>query len=563
MAEVTRRRLSRGQKLEVDTLNNEGHVFPELADMATELSQGRISGAQMASPNGRFHLFLHLPVLDADYYYIPGVNQAGGDPNYGIPFMLPPLRDNFAYTTDDDGVKHPVLDENVPFPVLESVSFGFDTRSEPAAIAGRFYGAAIPGVGTDPGGLDYALDAYAIRLAVVGRIPQYFKPVVTTNDSKADVEVWSGELTPDGFAPYGLRDNPVLFDGINKPLNPWLSYMFVIRAPLLLDVVSTKHMAMPSVTVDLGFRMPLMAPTNDIALAQNRPTRFAQASPSVTIDPPEPGESIRADGEEGIQTNLDNIDDVFAAKLGGGIGRYGEGALDRVLGDYSGYDVIAVPLFNNRLDGGITGAQVATEPYSAAATDSLWDRRRVVLTHPFVLHRAILAWNWQRWNNQGANAGTLPANPTFRVDVGVGIGAGLQSDSGIVYDDIATHTMTNPRTPATWETRLIDKISIKDSALAGMAADWELELHELLMVGALTGAESFHDQGERIYMGQTWTPLEARENLGGGVPNCAGAEQFIEVRMKIQDSTGPAATEVVSGYGGHWVYLIGRKYLTR
>jgi hypothetical protein len=584
MAKVTRRRLSRGHKFEVSATNTEGHVFPELEDMAGEFTGGRISRDQMETPDGIFHVFLHMPWLDADYIY-PQVGTApvGSGPgtedsNYGIPFILPPLREDFSYTTDDDGQKSMVLDEGVPIPILESISFGFDTRSEPALIAGRYYGGTPPAVGTAAGGLDYQFPPeFEIRLSLVSRQPRYFVDSYTNtqpspDDLRPTGEVWSATLTSEAFSAYGLRDNPILFKDINRAIDPSLTYVWVIRAEGLLDLVGNLQYALVSVTADLRFRIELQSPVQDLSSAQNRPT-IVQASPSVTITAPgigPPNPPILADGAAGIQTGIDNIDDVFAAKLGGGFGRHGEGSLDRVLSDYGCYDVIAVPLFNARLNGGIDANDVATEPYSGAATDPLFDRRRVVLTHPFVLHRAILAWNWQLWTADATQPTAIPTKATFQVDVGVGIGAGLRSDSGIVYDNVASHTMTNPRTPATWETRLIDKIAIKRTLPTRTGTNWDLELHELRIVGTTVAGVSFQDQGERVYMGQTWTPLGARENIGTaaapytpGAPNCAGAEQFIEVRMKIQDSAATIAGEVVSGYGGHWVYLIGRKYLTR
>ena len=56
---------------------------------------------------------------------------------------------------------------------------------------------------------------------------------------------------------------------------------------------------------------------------------------------------------------------------------------------------------------------------------------------------------------------------------------------------------------------------------------------------------------------------------GGGPPYTAGQEQFIEVRWKWGDrvtagglaGAGYGANTVFVGYGGFWVYLIGKKML--
>jgi hypothetical protein len=53
-------------------------------------------------------------------------------------------------------------------------------------------------------------------------------------------------------------------------------------------------------------------------------------------------------------------------------------------------------------------------------------------------------------------------------------------------------------------------------------------------------------------------------STGPAAPKTTGAEQFLEVRMQITDSaqldTAPTSGEfLLSGYQGHWVYLIGKK----
>ena len=51
----------------------------------------------------------------------------------------------------------------------------------------------------------------------------------------------------------------------------------------------------------------------------------------------------------------------------------------------------------------------------------------------------------------------------------------------------------------------------------------------------------------------------------GALSAVAGREQFLEARIKITYGGGafPSNGEVISGYQGHWIYVIGKKYLTR
>ena len=155
------------------------------------------------------------------------------------------------------------------------------------------------------------------------------------------------------------------------------------------------------------------------------------------------------------------------------------------------YDVIAVPLMQNRRQMIIkSGNDVLDEPYidaGAAGTQVLADRRIIPITDPMVVHHVILGWNWQvcTQSNQGTGASTLfqiPASAGFRVDVGVGIGTGLQSDS-FYYQQIASHSMIAPNYVAnggvtTWYDKVIDRIATTDKA--------ELVMHPSIIAGGVT-----------------------------------------------------------------------------
>lgn len=103
---------------------------------------------------------------------------------------------------------------------------------------------------------------------------------------------------------------------------------------------------------------------------------------------------------------------------------------------------------------------------------------------------------------------------------------------------------------------------------------WDWDIMSVPLVGA--GGVGYATQGHPVYVGRSWTPTAVtaayandRQNIGGGAPNCVGQEQFIEVRMKISDSgglylggTSMSTQNYISGYGGHWVYLICKKMMT-
>tara|TARA_Y100000593_G_scaffold89395_1_gene173547 strand:- start:1805 stop:2140 length:336 start_codon:yes stop_codon:yes gene_type:complete len=98
---------------------------------------------------------------------------------------------------------------------------------------------------------------------------------------------------------------------------------------------------------------------------------------------------------------------------------------------------------------------------------------------------------------------------------------------------------------------------------------WDWELHQVPIVtdGVTTGAGYFM-QGKPFFASRTWTLNQQRNNVmstgSPAAPIKEGQEQFLEVRMKISDTAGLnnlATGSVISGYGGHFVYIIGKKHL--
>ena len=96
---------------------------------------------------------------------------------------------------------------------------------------------------------------------------------------------------------------------------------------------------------------------------------------------------------------------------------------------------------------------------------------------------------------------------------------------------------------------------------------------------------TYYPQGEPFFVSRGWTGTgdfesnttspygNNRQPVNAGAtsaqPVTRGRESFIEVRMQITDTGASLSTygnlqderEIVSGYGGHWVYIIGKKQL--
>ena len=91
---------------------------------------------------------------------------------------------------------------------------------------------------------------------------------------------------------------------------------------------------------------------------------------------------------------------------------------------------------------------------------------------------------------------------------------------------------------------------------------------------AYTGAGGTY--GHPVFAGQTNSDLVARTNIAGGAPATGGQEQALEVRWSMKDTSAAGGgaslggmgdlvnwpnNETIVGYGGHWVFIYGKKHL--
>lgn len=596
MAKVIRKRLARGTKIVP------GHVFDPIDDAASpgigyQVNNNALEKENLANKTVPFRISLNIPFIDSKF-----AQGTGETPRFfTIPFILPPLQDTFSYSTHN-GINYPgVTAAKTPATVfLDEISIGFDQRAEPAAIVDNWYDTdatlSAAGLGSSEGDLNFDEQGKLnLRVAVFQKLAKFFNP---------SAPIWPNELI--GFDvpyTYWVADGPFVIKGLNKTIDPYKTYAVGIYAPDLPD----SDLAIPNICINLKFRHELV-PRDSGSDIQNIPikSRSAQsraaAGQTISITAPAPDTLIEADTPDGVSENLGIIDEALAERFRGGIDKYGEAPPYQELLDDSGYEVIAVPLMGNRRRGGISVYDVVLEPYMRKNLGAaLFDRRIIPLVNPLCIHHVVLAYNWQTWNNvysHGISAPTtyLPQSANFTVDVGVGIGTGLKGDN-FTYDQIASvqlvnpyaygGTAGNPTAGASWFTKVID--FVKTTELSGVRnysmvstvsvtpdalSFWDWDIMSVPLVGA--GGVGYATQGHPVYVGRSWTPTAVtaayandRQNIGGGAPNCVGQEQFIEVRMKISDSgglylggTSMSTQNYISGYGGHWVYLICKKMMT-
>lgn len=668
MAKITRKKLARGTKLQVEQMHG------PMASAATQISNANIVADQLQAENSTFRVNLWVPYIGmqlfqpynrvglyadhtaADQASIATRSDPGQRP-FGIPFILPPTQDLFS-TTGTGGSAQFQLDENTPTATLEEISFSFDQRGEPCAVADNFSNdlnsfthyaptyasateqaavrntAGLWGSSRYQGSMDFTgLDAYNLKIAIVSKSQYYFGSTAR----RPEKEIWSLDIPLDAYSGDYRRENPILIDEINQAMHPYKSYAFLLycdglnsgeyigwdntaAAPGAWTVTSAVNShALVSVNVSMKFRQKLM--TRDThagaSVVQNIPTADNGVIDSYTLSITQPaaGDKIEADNAtDGFSTNLHKIDKVFRDKLKGGYDKEARTEFRQELAQDAGYEVIAVPLMNNRRWGCVlSGYYARSEPYidegAVASQQIIADRRFIPIQYPITIEHAFLAWNWMVPGVFGLTpilaqhgGGTLPkyfagpqlvkpASTTFKVEVGVGLTTFLREDgSGIatapLYSRVAYHEMVNPSLSAgsTWNDKLIDQMKIHDFSLGdetvgNTTENWDWELHQIPIYTA-AGFEGVghYAQGDAYFAGKSARDRFLRQSTANSVRDAAGVEQMIEIRMHLSDSTnkltdtrnvGQAAPysnvlpreAMFSGYQGHFVYLVCKKHL--
>lgn len=641
---ITRKRLARGTKIVPE------HVFEPLKAMADGFSSRNVTQDQLAQGSGTFRVNLSIPYIATDF-----VTTAGDIRPYSVPFCLPPLQDFFNFEEDLNNVLRPGIGPDTPSLVLDEVSVSFDQRAEGCAIADQFHGAAraASGNSVDAAKMDFDnAPRLSLRVLIEEKEQTYFNPLsiaagglpqptLPVGDEigimSASRVIVAVDLSSELLVGTGGVDklNPFITTEINKAINPYRTYIMTLECAGLADGNNPpdEGLALVNILVSMRFRHPLVLPDTDnnptelspgvITLAtQNLPTKESGTASGPSISVPAPATlydtTILADGSNGIAYNMGIIDEEFGQGLRGGYDRNSELFPTEHLRDNSCYEVIAVPMMQNRRAGGIIADTVAAEPYMSAppvAGDVIADRRIIPVHYPLSIHHVILAWNWSRWvpgSDPGALAATdVPASTTFKCQVGVGIGTGLSSDD-YTYTQVAYHEMLSPRqgrvTAALfplWESRIIDRVKtqyLSPGRGSTPAQSWDWELHSIPInyVGAVgssgggagymfkyrdptTPANVYLDVigGDPFFVGTAWkgpvgTTTASRSNVNNvgfpvvgvaGAPATGGAEQFLEVRMGLSDAGvldvagAGTAGEIYTGYGGHMVYLICKKSL--
>ena len=619
MAKITRSKLARGAKLLVE------HIFTPLTAAKTAVESGGIEQSQMREGFAPFRVNLSVPNLNPYKMGTQTVDLKGQI--HGIPFIVPPLQDELTVDVSSTGNVGTSSPSEV---ILDEVSFSFDTRAEPAAIVSHWehYTDAFPS--PDQGKLSYDnLNVCDVDLAILEKRPTWGQANPTTfTPSRV---VWEARINASlDLSASTLRlGNPITVANIGRSIDPFKSYIFTISFPKQSDglggwISGNTVFEMVSAEISMRFLSPLrerdFAPNG--TEVQNIPTRhkgminqnqasqgvtgageYSSTSRSTTITAPSAGDSVTANTDAtGIQTAMAVIDEFFRAKLRGGYTMRSDVPQREQRRSTAAYSVIAVPMFGNTRFGGIALDETRSsgpttvrpavggepEPYVITNTNTLLDRRIIPIRAPMTIHHVVAVYPWLLYNQAvGTTLTQIKKSPDgaagqqLYMQIGVGMGTGHMADM-FGYEEIAKKTLNTP-TAATWYGDAFDLIMLGDFASLPSIGEsptakksWNLEVHPIPLVGSGGKGLSSSHQGKPIFVGKSDSRTSARTQIDGADSKVHGAEQWIEVRVRLGASEVGAdwddwvassgshpragSNAMIMGSGGMWVYIIGKTH---
>jgi hypothetical protein len=484
MSKIDKKKLTRGTKLTTQHIwdNNLDGVISNINNANTVGQDGMIQ-PQYQKGMGTFRITWTLPKLTSRWTRNNGPNliwtdvtstgntqhvtsRTAAEP-YIIPFVLPPLQEfmNFEGRGELD----------TPQIYLTEFSFGFDQRGEGAFITDEDCGPGTTPAPTGAGSSSKIWGDYIRQNAALGVTPlhaaQEFQ--VNGNHGKLVYDIanrgplkfsimsktmnyfaHSGALIDHGptdtlydlevpmaaFIGTKLRLNPTIEDGLNIYMDPYKTYMIGIVPPQLHDTnisaTSTQdNLALINLTINLKFEHRLVdrdayvLGSSEIPI--NLPIKHAGRKTKTTyaLTKPAVDTTIEADTADGLNTTTTAIDQIFHDKLRSGYDISSDVPPKEELCQDSGYDIIAIPLWNN-LNGNIgtmrtgilgelpyhcggwlnsatVGGAGGASQTGISMKDGPMTRAIVPVDYPFTIHHAFLAMNCFTANFQanGSSAG--------------------------------------------------------------------------------------------------------------------------------------------------------------
>lgn len=566
---ISFKRLRRGVKLLAE------HIYDPIHTTLQLLTASGVTHDHLDTPSGSFRINLYIPVYTTVSGGTAAILGGFGDTNpQSIPFFIPPFQE---YTRDALGFNTSTR----PDVFLREVSLSTDTRAEPVALQDYW-------TDVDAGAANHQSAEGDMRSNAAEDMGYeliiYSKDISPSRPTRFENIIYRMEVPAAALNQSVLRLNPYVQSGLKVEIDPEKAYLaqFTAKKGLLPKPQF-------SVSMSMKFSHQLVA-RDTTANIQNIPSHngvFAPVTESFVKSAA--NDAIVATGAKGINTGFEKIDDLFTGKLRGGYNRFSQRhepgtdlKAENIL-ECAGYDVLAVNLFSGfwAVKGG-TGGTVADGymraqdlPYlNATANTWTFDRRIIPLPFPMTIHHVFASVNFSGTKGQMSR---LPTTSNFKNRIGVGLMTGIRADK-YTYDQVAylewdnTFAATIDRS-AEW---------LDDSLAAPGERSQGYFFHTVPVPLVGSGGNTFdpiggisYTQGRPVFAGQgvysasaSYAPTHTRSNINTGAPNCAGAEQALEVRWSFGDTTNGmvhTATypnqEMVLGLGGHWVFIYGKKHL--
>jgi len=535
MPKIGFRRLSRGVRLLTD------HIHTQVQKALDRSTDTGFTADNLQSSKARTRVSFSWSDIQPGLTPAPGVTNTKGI--LQALFAMPPTQDKFSGA----GQSGPG-DSSI---ILDAITLGFDQRSEAAAILAD-------------GSLDFpGADKLGLKLSILAKTPWIYGGGV-----KADTKIAQLEYDPLAFSSSQFLQNPIISSGLGIIVDPYKTMMLQIDLTSLQGAAS--ELVLNSLVVSLDFYSDLVqrdSIVSDNWELQNVPTTHLGKRVTLpeTLTVPPVGSIITADSAaygDGVQGALEKADRPLHEGLVGGYGdKSAPNGVSNILTD-AGYEVVAVPMWGNGWDTVTTvagpGPDLAYLPFMGESPYEEWtcDRRVIPIQFPMVVHHVLAATHYEV---------SVPGSKVYDVEIGVGLGCGIRSD--LFESRQLAHARWNSSNEIDY---LVDTFS------AGNIAS----LYNIPLVH-ITGQEgtgypnnsgsSMVATGTPVFCGQALSSEQPRTDMAPGVGAAAGVtplmhgkEQFIEVRWAFRDSLGLANMplgEGPIGFGGHWVYIIGKKHI--
>lgn len=541
MPKNTRSGMTRGTKL------TKQHYSVPLTDVVARVNNVQLDRDNLTRPQGCARLNLHIPNMDSAYWST--ASTPGQAVDFCVPFTLPPLQE-FWNAQGQPGTTTPVV-------TLDEFTLAWDQRAEPAAISDSH------GNGGQTGKIDYIdVTRLDISVAVVEKPQRIFGSQAYAPER----EVFSAQIPQTAYAGASFRYNPFTLSDLGKTLAPYRTYLLVIRCPDLYSA-SGVNLCLPALTVSLKFLHPLVARDMGSNI-QNIPNhQGGKNPPALSVTVPTAGSIINAQGNTGVQTGLNTVDQFFQQKVDGGYTWDANVPPVEAIYTDSTLDILMVPMWQNcPAEVNVLSAaslyDVATNqcllPYCAPLTftDPTCDRRIIPLPWPIAIHHVIAITNYA----DPTQNSFAPTSATCTNAVGVGLASICRNDL-VAYEQVAYQDWT----PISKNIVTIDQIKARAGGTL-TREKFDYELMSVPLVG--TGGAGYLPQGHPVFCGGSASLLTGRTDIDGHSPATQGREQHLEVRWLLsdpgglQDTTNGGAAglgDVYAGNGGNWVQIVGKK----